>query len=134
MSTLNFKSNKTLKSLARKTLFSKEFKIAYRDQTTIEKSFWLVKDDGIYVMNCYVKNDFFDAIKPNGKREKVNQVIYASGFNPKTNDDVWEDSRDAVGGDDFAENIPLDYSQLNRLRNGGNLTIKVTEESLEIIA
>tara|TARA_R110000744_G_scaffold87784_1_gene171274 strand:+ start:1043 stop:1420 length:378 start_codon:yes stop_codon:yes gene_type:complete len=125
MSTLNFKSNKTLKSLARKTLFSKEFKIAYRDQTTIEKSFWLVKDDGIYVMNCYVKN---------GKREKVNQVIYASGFNPKTNDDVWEDSRDAVGGDDFAENIPLDYSQLNRLRNGGNLTIKVTEESLEIIA
>ena len=125
MSTLNFKSNKTLKSLARKTLFSKEFKIAYRDQTTIEKSFWLVKDDGIYVMNCYVKN---------GKREKVNQVIYASGFNPKTNDDVWEDSRDAVGGDDFAENIPLDYSQLNRLRNGGNLTIKVTEESLEVIA
>tara|TARA_R100001369_G_C3280119_1_gene161799 strand:+ start:494 stop:871 length:378 start_codon:yes stop_codon:yes gene_type:complete len=125
MSTLNFKSNKTLKSLARKTLFSKEFKIAYRDQTTIEKSFWLVKDDGIYVMNCYVKN---------GKREKVNQVIYASGFNPKTNDDVWEDSRDAVGGDDFAENIPLDYSQLNRLRDGGNLTIKITEKSLEIIA
>ena len=125
MSTLNFKSNKTLKSLARKTLFSKEFKIAYRDQTTKEKSFWLVKDDGIYVMNCYVKN---------GKREKVNQVIYASGFNPKTNDDVWEDSRDAVGGDDFAENIPLDYSQLNRLRDGGNLTIKVTEESLEVIA
>tara|TARA_R110002167_G_scaffold191735_2_gene394108 strand:+ start:423 stop:815 length:393 start_codon:yes stop_codon:yes gene_type:complete len=130
MSTLNFKSNKTLKSLARKTLFSKEFKIAYRDQTTIEKSFWLVKDDGIYVMNCYVKKWF----NFNGKREKVNQVIYASGFNPKTNDDVWEDSRDAVGGDDFAENIPLDYSQLNRLRNGGNLTIKVTEESLEIIA
>ena len=125
MSTLNFKSNKTLKSLARKTLFSKEFKIAYRDQTTIEKSFWLVKDDGIYVMNCYVKN---------GKREKVNQVIYASGFNPKTNDDVWEDSRDAVGGDDFAENIPLDYSQLNRLRDGGNLTIKITEKSLEVIA
>ena len=126
MSTLNFKSNKTLKSLARKTLFSKEFKIAYRDQTTIEKSFWLVKDDGIYVMNCYVKN---------GKREKVNQVIYASGFNPKydKHNDLW-DRTYAVSRDDFAENIPLDYSQLNRLRNGGNLTIKVTEESLEVIA
>ena len=115
MTTLTFNSNKTLKSLARETLFSLEFKTAYQDKTTKERSFWLVKDDGIYVMNCYVKD---------GEREKVKHVVHASGFNPKTNENVWEDSRDAVGGDDFAENIPLDNSQLNRLRDGGNLTVK----------
>ena len=122
MTTLTFKSNKTLKSLARETLFSLEFKTAFQDKTTKERSFWLVKDDGIYVMNCYVKD---------GEREKVKHVVHASGFNPKTNENVWEDSRDAVGGDDFAENIPLDNSQLNRLRDGGNLTIKLTSKYIE---
>jgi len=125
MTTLTFKSNKTLKSLARETLFSLEFKTAYQDKTTKERSFWLVKDDGIYVMNCYVKD---------GEREKVKHVVHASGFNPKTNENVWEDSRDAVGGDDFAENIPLDNSQLNRLRDGGNLTVKFTSEYIEVKA
>ena len=125
MTTLTFKSNKTLKSLARETLFSLEFKTAFQDKTTKERSFWLVKDDGIYVMNCYVKD---------GEREKVKHVVHASGFNPKTNENVWEDSRDAVGGDDFAENIPLDNSQLNRLRDGGNLTIKLTSEYIEVKA
>tara|TARA_R100001369_G_scaffold78791_1_gene108590 strand:+ start:270 stop:647 length:378 start_codon:yes stop_codon:yes gene_type:complete len=125
MTTLTFKSNKTLKSLARETLFSLEFKTAYQDKTTKERSFWLVKDDGIYVMNCYVKD---------GEREKVKHVVHASGFNPKTNENVWEDSRDAVGGDDFAQNIPLDNSQLNRLRDGGNLTVKVTSEYIEVKA
>ena len=126
MTTLTFNSNKTLKSLAKETLFSKEFKIAYRDKITKKKSFWLVKDDGIYVMNCYVKN---------GKREKVNQVIYASGFNPKhdKNGNLW-DRTYAVSHDDFAENIPLDISQLNHLRDGGNLTIKLTSEYIEVIA
>ena len=125
MTTLTFNSNKTLKSLARETLFSLEFKTAFQDKTTKERSFWLVKDDGIYVMNCYVKD---------GEREKVKHVVHASGFNPKTNENVWEDSRDAVGGDDFAENIPLDNSQLNRLRDGGNLTIKLTSEYIEVKA
>ena len=126
MTTLTFKSNKTLKSLARETLFSLEFKTAFQDKTTKERSFWLVKDDGIYIMNCYVKD---------GEREKVKHVIYASGFNPKydKHGDLWDRTHE-VSGDDFAENIPLDNSQLNRLRDGGNLTVKVTKESLEVIA
>jgi hypothetical protein len=126
MTTLTFNSNKTLKSLARETLFSLEFKTAFQDKTTKEKSFWLVKDDGIYVMNCYVKD---------GEREKVKHVIYASGFNPKydKHGDLW-DRTHAVSGDDFAENIPLDISQLNHLRDGGNLTIKLTSKYIEVIA
>jgi len=125
MTTLTFNSNKNLKSLARETLFAKEFKTAYVDETTNERSFWLVKDEGIYVMNCYLKD---------GKR-KVEHVVYASGFNPKYDkyDDLW-DRTYAVSRDDFAQNIPLDLSQLNRLRDGGNLTIKLSPTELEVIA
>ena len=125
MTTLTFNSNKELKSLARETLFAKEFKIAYVDETTDERSFWLVKDEGIYVMNCYLKN---------GER-KVEHVVYASGFNPKYDKagDLW-DRTYAVSRDDFAQNIPLGISQLNRLREGGNLTIKLTDEYIEVEA
>jgi len=125
MHKLTFKSNKTLRSLARETLFAKEFKIAYRDKTTQDRQFWLVKDEGIYVMNCYLKD---------GKR-KVKHVVYASGYNPKydKNDDLW-DRTHAVSGDDFVENIPLDISSLNRLRDGGNLTINLGKTHMEIIA
>ncbi len=125
MHKLTFKSNKTLRSLARETLFAKEFKIAYRDKTTQDRQFWLVKDQGIYVMNCYLKD---------GKR-KVKHVVYASGYNPKydKNDDLWDRTHE-VSGDDFVENIPLDISALNRLRDGGNLTINLSETQKEVIA
>ena len=125
MNTLKFKSNKSLVKLARETLFAKEFKTAYVDETTSDKSFWLVKDEGIYVMRCYIKN---------GKR-KVEHVVYASGFNPKydKHGDLW-DRASQISGDDFAENIPLDISQLNRLRDGGNLTIKLSPTTLTVIA
>ena len=125
MHKLTFKSNKTLRSLARETLFAKEFKIAYRDKTTQDRQFWLVKDQGIYVMNCYLKD---------GKR-KVKHVVYASGYNPKydKNDDLWDRTHE-VSGDDFVENIPLDISALNRLRDGGNLTINLRETQMEVIA
>ena len=122
---LTFKPSKKLKSLARETLFAKEFKIAYRDKTTKERSFWLVKDEGIYVMNCYLKD---------GKR-KVEHVVYAQRYNPKYDlkGDLWDRTHE-VSGDDFAENIPLGISQLNRLRNGGSLTINLSENYLEVIA
>ena len=125
MHKLTFKSNKTLRSLARETLFAKEFKTAYQDKTTKEKSFWLVKDDGIYVMNCYLKD---------GKR-KVEHVVYASGYNPKydKHDDLWERTYE-VSRDDFAENIPLEEEALMRIASGGNLIINLGEDIFEVIA
>jgi len=76
-------------------------------------------------MNCYLKD---------GKR-KVKHVVYASGYNPKydKNDDLWDRTHE-VSGDDFVENIPLDISALNRLRDGGNLTINLSETQMEVIA
>jgi len=75
------------------------------------------------------------SIKSFVQQFKVEHVVYASGFNPKhdKNDDLW-DRTHAISGDDFAENIPLDISQLNRLRDGGNLTIKLTPTTLQVEA
>ena len=124
MTKLTFNSNKSLKSLARETLKASKFKIPYEDRTTDEKSFWLVKDEGIYLMNCYLKN---------GKR-KVEHVVYASGYNPKYDKgDLWDRTHD-ISGDDFAEFIPFEEEALMRIASGGNVHIRLSEETLEITA
>jgi len=124
MHKLKFKSNKTLRSLAKETLNADTFKIAYSKETTDQKGFYLVKDEGIYLMQSYLK-----------KPSSSNKVVYASGYNPKydKHDDLWDRTHE-VSGDDFVEDIPLDISALIRLRDGGNLTINLSETQLEVIA
>ncbi len=124
MHKLTFKSNKTLRSLAKETLNADKFKIAYSKETTDQKGFYLVKDEGIYLMNSYLK-----------KPSSSNKVVYASGYNPKydKNDDLW-DRTHAVSGDDFAENVPFEEDALMRIASGGDVTINLSETQLEIIA
>ena len=122
MTRLKFNSNKSLVKLAKETIKASNFQVAYRDKYTTDKSFYLVKDDGIYLMNCYKDN-------PN----KSNTVVYASGFNPKYNKDVWEDSY-LVSRDDFAENIYFTNDQLKRVANGGSIDISLTEDSIGVRA
>ena len=125
---LIFKSNKSLRKLARDTLKASNFKIAYREKYTSKKCFYLVKDDGIYLMNCYSNN-------PNKElgRDEPNTVIYASGFNPKYNKDIWEKTYE-VSRDDFAENIFFSDDQLERIVNGGNVNICLSETEYEVRA
>jgi len=67
---------------------------------------WLVKDEGIYLMSPGIQPETDStqcAPRP--------PVSYACGFDP-TRDDrlaVWDRARDAVGGDDFAEPVPLEW-------------------------
>ena len=125
---LKFRSNKSLVKLARDTIKASNFKIAYRDKYTTEKCFYLVKDDGIYLMNCYTT-------KPDQAlgRDKPNTVVYASGYNPKYNDNVWEDSYQ-VSSDDFADNMYFTDDQLFRIANGGDIYITITPTSYEVRA
>jgi hypothetical protein len=124
MHKLNFKSNKTLRSLAKETLKADKFKIAYGKETTNQKGFWLVKDEGIYLMQSYLK-----------KPSSANKVVYASGYNPKydKHNDLWERTYE-VSRDDFAENIPLEEEALMRIASGGNLIINLGEDIFEVIA
>ena len=128
MRRLKFNSNKSLVKLAKETIKASNFKIAYREKCTTKKCFYLVKDDGIYLMNCYSNN-------PNKElgRDEPNTVVYASGFNPKYNKDVWEDSYQ-VSRDDFAENIYFTNDQLKRVANGGSIDISLTEDSIGVRA
>ena len=67
---------------------------------------WLVKDEGIYLMSPGIHPD----AEPQQRPARA-PVAYASGFDP-TRDDrmaVWDRARDAVGGDDFAEAVPLEW-------------------------
>tara|TARA_R110000751_G_scaffold12251_2_gene42199 strand:- start:463 stop:846 length:384 start_codon:yes stop_codon:yes gene_type:complete len=122
--TLKFKSNKSLVKLARDTITNSNFKIAYRDKYTPEKCFYLVKDDGIYLMEAY---DTTKTPKENGT------VVYASGYNPKFNKYVWEDSY-LVSRDDFADNMYFTDDQLERIASGGDIDITITPDSYEVRA
>ena len=66
---------------------------------------WLVKDDGIYLMS----NGHPGFRTDNGERH---YVVYAEGYDPRTDPEVWLRSRDAVGGDDFCESIICDWDLL----------------------
>jgi len=124
--TLNFRSNKELKSLARETLSSKVFHQPYTKETTEQRGIFLVKDEGIYLMDAYADKH------PNSYNKRV---IYASGYNPKydKHDDLWERTHE-VSGDDFGEFIPMDEDALIRLIRGGDLTIKLSPTELEVRA
>lgn len=66
-----------------------------------------VKDEGVYLMS-------------NGTDTSARETVtYAEGYNPKTDEDVWEKSRDAVGGDDFAERLDREFmSEVLRATDG----------------
>ena len=120
---LRFKSSKTMKDLARNTLAKGKFRVPYSKKTTKQKGFYFVKDEGIYVMNGYANKDPED-----------NLVVYALGYDPHKDDDVWERSWRAVGRDDFAESIPLSDEQLTRLVEGGHLVLEVSATEIKIEA
>ena len=126
MTTLTFNSNKELKSLARETLSSNEFHQPYTKETTTEKGIFLVKDEGIYIMDAYADKH------PDSYNRRV---IYASGYNPKHDKygDLW-DRTYAVSRDDFGEFVPMDDDALIRIMRGGKITIKLTPTMLEVKA
>lgn len=76
--------------------------IAYSEEHTKEPALYLVKDSGIYLMSAgHPGQDRTD-----GKKGRV--VAYAQGFEPDA-EDSWERCREAVGGDDFAVDLPVRY-------------------------
>ena len=139
MTTLTFK-NDELAKLARitnvyrlddgKSLAKPEnrvFNLPYTKETTKEAGFFLVKDNGIYVMNAFDIDKF-----PVKNWVKENVVSYADGFDPKANENVWEDSH-RVSGDDFAEFVPVSKEMLIALGRGiGKMKIKLTETDITV--
>ena len=121
---LYFPNTKKLRDLAFRTLIATEFKTAFEQKYTSNKSLWLVKDEGIYLMNCYKKDTEF---------LKKDFVVYARGFNPKTLDRglVWDRARE-ISRDDFAENIPLNATMIKNIVHGLDLHIYISEKEIRV--
>ncbi len=94
MSRIVFNNSEALKCLAEGTLKAKKFRLPYTDKHTKDKGVLFVKDSGIYLMNAYAGGS-----SPN----ELGTVVFAESFDPTKDEDVWERSREAVGGDDFGE-------------------------------
>ena len=121
---LYFPNTKKLRDLAFRTLIATEFKTAFEQKYTSNKSLWLVKDEGIYLMNCYKKTEEF---------LKKDFVVYARGFNPNTLDRelVWDRSYE-ISRDDFAENIPLNATMIKNIVHGLDLHIYISEKEIRV--
>jgi len=122
---LVFDNGEALRRLAIGTMKAEKFRIPYTDQDTSDKGVLLVKDEGIYLMNAYAGGK-----PPN----ELGTVVFAESYDPTKDEDVWERSRQAVGGDDFGEFVPLPEIVLRAIvmRQLKKLIIDMSEESYSV--
>ena len=128
MHNLIFKNDKA-KTLTQMLEWSmrQERRKPYNKKPTSQHGFWLVKDDGIYLMSPTTKNFAIG--------DQKNTVVYARGYKPtKGNEDTLWDKTHAVSADDFAEFIPLQDDQRVRILAGGDITIRLSATKLEVSA
>lgn len=121
MHRLHFKSEEFQRMLTH--MMNNPRKIPYTTENTADYGLWLVKDDGIYVM------------APSEARDLDNDgvhVIYANGYD-RNEPDIWDKTYE-VSRDDFAEFIPLEKKQVQRVMQTGELEIGISETQLEIVA
>jgi len=122
---LVFDNGEALRRLAIGTMKAEKFRIPYTDQDTSDKGVLFVKDEGIYIMNAYAGGK-----PPN----ELGTVVFAESYDPTKDEDVWERSRQAVGGDDFGEFVPLPEIVLRAIvmRQLNKLIIDMNEESYSV--
>lgn len=125
MTRLVFDNGEALRRLAIGTMKAEKFRIPYTDQDTSDKGVLFVKDEGIYLMNAYAGGK-----PPN----ELGTVVFAESYDPNKDEDVWERSRQAVGGDDFGEFVPLPEIVLRAIvmRQLKKLIIDMNEESYSV--
>src|SRR5262245_6420788 len=103
--------------------FSFEDKIDDKYYTTDKPLLLLVKDRGVYIMTA--------AKMP--LPEDESHVCYATGYNPAKDDDWYEKAWDAVGGDDFGEEIEASELLLRAIENDGvDIVIDITEHEFSV--
>lgn len=97
------------------------------DPKKLPPSLLLVHDHGVYLMSGGVP------MLEDPNRPGTATVTYAAGLDPNAD---YDDVRDAVGGDDFVERIPLSMiaNALARKPNARELVILFSDESLELRA
>jgi hypothetical protein len=126
MTKLTFK-NKDIVRCVEHACKASDHSRGFGDTSPPRPSLILVKDDGIYIMSNGKPNDIVDW--GDGDRSFV---AYAKGYEADRAG-VWDLCRNAVGGDDFAEYIPLDTALCTDILEGSDLIIKITSSSLSVL-
>jgi hypothetical protein len=106
--------------MARLTFKAAEVKRVVDHALASSAGMLLVHDQGVYLMS---RGDPPDLLKPD---KPGRYVAYARGLSP-ADDNWWEKAREAVGGDDFAESLPLDWVKAIRTKiERGDKTVILT--------
>lgn len=74
-----------------------------------EAGLFLVHDQGIYLMSSGLPRLMADGTLGDEKSKGPSMVAYAKDCHPIEDEDFWDNARDLVGGDDFAELLPLRF-------------------------
>ena len=100
------------------------FRRAYKQEEI--PALWLVHDQGVYLMSAGIPH------QEDPEQPSRCKLAYARGCSP---DDVdwWDQSRELVGGDDFAEIIPLeDWAGIFAHSHVQEIIIDITEDSFAL--
>jgi hypothetical protein len=101
MALLKFKTDDNLKQIVAHAKAGPEWKDTYGVKAT-GPTIWLVHDQGVYLMSAAKCGN------PIVEGKCQQRAAYAEGMNPDTDPCWYNTARDAVGGDDFAQPLPLD--------------------------
>jgi hypothetical protein len=107
-------------------LNSTEWRMGWSEEPPAPALFF-VHDQGVYLMSNGQPKDI---ITVNGKEDT--HVAYAENCNPHVDEDWWDNSRDLVGGDDFAETISVNRAFLNDCGRYEQLEVELTPTQLSV--
>lgn len=126
MGTIRFKVDEKFRSIVEHTVANPKCRIPYTDKDG-PPCILLVHDCGIYLMSGSDVPQMDPATD-----DKCRVVAYAIGFDPRVNENCHEESSDAVGGDDFAEGLPLEWFTAALERGATTVTLKITDTAITI--
>lgn len=105
--------------------------------TKIDRSLFLVKDQGVYLMSAGKPGLLRNPEEDKGKQFAQQVVQYADGLNGGKSgdsfDDWYHEAHRICGGDDFAEPLGLDAFKESIDRGAKEIHIKLTAKSITII-
>jgi uncharacterized protein YozE (UPF0346 family) len=89
-----------------------------------QPALFFVHDQGIYLMT--------NATRTKEEVERGDRVAYAKGCNPKKDEDFYERSRYLVGGDDFADTLPVSEETLKLCDQFRNMGVRIAIDEIVV--
>jgi hypothetical protein len=93
------------------------------DRTPVGPGLVFVHDRGVYLMSNGIPRDIEGV-------DSGSHVVYAEHCNPNTDDEWYDNSRELVGGDDFAEVINIPRSWVQNCDHFETFEIVLTDSTL----